>query len=413
MKLFCGGAGREVGRSHFVVDYNGLRFGLDAGIKVLEDRSIEYPVVQDNLKFLILSHAHMDHSGYVPALASKIPLFLTKPTLLESEHMWIDAIKVAKLNNRKPDYSVRDIKTILRRAELLDYNLWNSSYGIRFMALYAGHLLGAAMINIEIKDRTILYTGDFKYKNTELLRKADNPPDADVLIIESTYWYQNHPDRKSQIDRIYEVVDQTLDNGGVALFPAFSLGRTQELISILVERYKNRVPIYVDGLGKKINRVYKAYYNELNDSKFISKLNSIEEVENNRKRSKITDEPAIIISSSGMLEGGPALYYVFNLNRKSRIILTGYQVKQSNGYRLINFGKIKLNDVELKVDLPVYNFSLSAHADREDILNFIDRVQPEKIILVHSDSSEIFEEELRSELGYDARSIGVGEWLDI
>ncbi len=411
MKLFCGGAGREVGRSHIIIDHDGLRFGMDAGVKILEDRSVEFPILQDNLKFLILSHAHLDHSGYVPVL-NNIPIFLTKPTLLEADVMWKDYIKVAKLNNRKPDYNIKDLEKVKKNVEILDYNVWNSIYGVKILPIRAGHLLGAASTYIEIKDKKIIYTGDFKYIDTELIQKAKDPPKADILIIESTYWYQDHTDRRLQIEKIFEVVDNTIDNGGVALFPSFALGRTQELISILVDKYKDRVPIYVDGMGKLINKVYLSYKDDLKDKSFDKKLKYVKEVDR-VKRHKITDKPGIIVSSSGMLEGGPAIHYLFNLNRKSSVILTGYQVKTSNGYRLLNYGKIKLDNTELKVDLPVYHFNLSAHADRKDILAYINKVSPEKIILVHSDSSDIFEEELRSELGYDAVAIGTGQWLEL
>lgn len=412
MKLFCGGAGREVGRSHIIIDYEGFRFGMDGGVKLLEDRSVEFPLLQDDLRFLILSHAHLDHSGYVPVIAKNIPLFLTKPTLLEAKIMWKDYIKVAKLNNRKPDYSLKDIERLENNIEILDYNVWNSIYGVRMLPIRAGHLLGAVAMYIEVGGKKLIYTGDFKYINTELIQKAKDPPQADILIIESTYWYQNHNDRKTQIEKIFEVVDQTIDNGGVALFPSFALGRTQELLSILVDRYKNKVPIYVDGMGKLINKVYISYKDDLNDKAFDQKLKYVKEVDR-VKRHKITDKPGIIVSSSGMLEGGPAIHYLFNLNRNSSVILTGYQVKTSNGYRLINYGKIKLGDTELKVDLPVYHFNLSAHADRKDILEYINRVSPEKIILVHSDSSEIFEEELKVELGYDAVAVKTGQWLEL
>ncbi|MCS7122597.1 MAG: MBL fold metallo-hydrolase [Candidatus Micrarchaeota archaeon] len=413
MKIFCGGAGQEVGRSHFVIEQDGFRVGLDAGIKIIEDRGIEYPILQDNIKFLVLTHAHMDHSGYVPALDKSIPVYMTKPTLLASEHMWIDAIKVARKRNRPPDYTPRDIRRVLRDAEILDYGEWGASYGVRFKMLRAGHLLGASMVYLEMGGKRILYTGDFKYQDTELIRRAEPPPQVDILIIESTYWYQNHPDRRSQIQRIYEVVDRTIDMGGVALFPAFSLGRTQDLISILVDRYKNRVPIYVDGLGKKINLVYRSFRDELIDRGFLKKLDEIDEIDGMKRRSKILDQPGIIISSSGMLEGGPALYYVFNLNKNSSIILTGYQIRGSNGYRLINYNKIKMNDVELRVDLPVYHISISAHGDRGDIMEFIQRSSPEKIVLVHSDSSNIFQEELRTEHGYQVFSPTTGQWLDL
>lgn len=413
MRLFCGGAGLEVGRSHFVIEENNIRIGLDAGIKILEDRGIEYPITQEGMKFLILTHAHMDHSGYVPALPSSVPIYMTEPTLLASEHMWIDAIKVARKRNRTPDYTMKDIKRVIKDVETVGYGEWNADYGVRFRMLRAGHLLGAAMVYMEIGKRRILYTGDFKYVDTELIRRAEPPPQVDTLIIESTYWYQNHPDRRSQIERIYEVVDRTIERGGVALFPAFSLGRTQDLISILVDRYKNRVPIYVDGLGKKINQVYRSFRDELIDRRFVNKLEEIEEVDGMKRRSRIVDQPGIIISSSGMLEGGPALYYIFHLNKNSSIILTGYQIRGSNGYRLINYNKIKMNDVELRVDLPVYHISISAHGDRKDIIEFIQRASPERVVLVHSDSTNIFQEELRTEHGYEVLSPKTGEWLDL
>ncbi len=419
MILHSLGAGQEVGRSAFLLDTGNARFVMDFGIKLVpgDKKAVEYPLeLPAKPHFVFLSHAHLDHCGYLPSLYSKgetVPFLATKPTLEISKIMWKDALKVAKLNNNPPPFKHKDIKQADKYWDPVIVGQKNSLLGINMDIYDAGHILGSVYANFDIQGKKVLYTGDFKYTPTELHKGADHPPETDVLIIESTYWYQNHPPREEQIKKIYEIVDDVIESGGNVLFPSFALGRTQDLIDILADRYYGKVPIYVDGMGKKITKIYLQHLNQLQDKNFPNKVKKVRFIENSLQRRKATERPSIIISTAGMLDGGPALEHMLNMSPKSAVILTGFQVEGTNGHRLLTQNKIKIDNYELKVEFPVYYISLSAHADRGDIFRFIQQTSPEKIILVHSDSSQVFEEELREEFGYDAKAIKTGESIKI
>ncbi|NPA22310.1 MAG: MBL fold metallo-hydrolase [Candidatus Micrarchaeota archaeon] len=411
------GAGQEVGRSAFLLDTGNVRFLMDYGIKLLpgETKGVEYPLeLPSKPHFVVLSHAHLDHCGYLPSLFSKgetPPFLATKPTLEISEVMWKDALKVAKINKNPLPFKPKDIKQAGKYWEEIGRK--NSLLGVNMESYDAGHILGSVYTQFEVEGKKILYTGDFKYTPTELHNGAEHPPETDVLLIESTYWYQNHPSRKEQIQRIYDIVDGVIEDGGTVLFPSFALGRTQDLIEILADRYYGKVPVYVDGMGKKITEIYLKYKDQLKDKDFEKKVKKVRFIENRTQRKKATEKPSIIISTSGMLDGGPALEHMLHMSPKSAVILTGYQVEGTNGHRLLTQNKIKIDGYELKVEFPVYYLSLSAHADRGDIFRFIQQTSPEKIILIHSDSSQLFEEELRNDYGYDAKAIKTGESIEL
>jgi len=401
MKLFIGGAGQEVGRSAITLSTDYSNIVLDAGLKILQNKSLEIPTIPKKIGAILLTHSHLDHSGYIPALFNGYSpeLFLTLPTLEISEIMWKDTVKIAKLNNQKPIYNIKNIKKALKNSTIVPYNQKYYYKDIAFTYREAGHILGAAFIEMEVENKKIIYTGDFKYKPTRLINQSEKPSEADYLIIESTYWYQNHPNIKDQIEKIYNIVDETIDNRGIALFPAFALGRSQELVDILVERYKDKVPIYLDGMGKSISKIYKKYL----------KFNSLKYV--NAAPDRI-EESCIIISSAGMLEGGPVLRHILNLNNRSSIILTGYQLPGSNGYKLLTTGKITIGDKEIAIDLPVHYISLSAHADKEDIQKFIKEVSPSKVILVHSEDTSKYKIELEEKLGIEVLAPKSGEYIN-
>jgi putative mRNA 3-end processing factor len=174
------------------------------------------------------------------------------------------------------------------------------------------------------------------------------------------------------------------------------------------------VPVFVDGMGKELSRIYLKYPGYLKNAKSFRKaLESVTLISSIQDRRRATSIPGVIISSAGMMSGGPVLEYLFNVNKESKIIFTGYSVEGTNGWRLLNEGHIVKDGQELTVDLPVEYLDFSAHAGRKDLLKFIKDANPEKVVLIHGDHPEIFAEELSREFGYDAIAPLLGERIEL
>jgi putative mRNA 3-end processing factor len=273
----------------------------------------------------------------------------------------------------------------------------------------AGHISGASMIDIEYNGKSFFYTGDFKCEETMLHKGAKYIDGVDVLMTESTYAKKDHPPRKEVEQRLMEEIYDTLESGGNILLPSFALGRTQELIA-LIRSYDDNVPVFVDGMGKEITRIYLQYPNYIKDpEKFKKAVRSVNMVAGIPDKKTAVKEPSVIITSSGMMNGGPVLNYLFNLNSNSKIIMTGYCVEGTNGNTLLTNGFITQDGEQLHVDLPVEYLDLSAHAGRTEILEFIKKANAEKVLLVHGDAPEEFAKELKEEHGFDALAPLPGE----
>jgi len=405
----CLGAAREVGRSAFLAhtDKNIL---MDYGIKIF-DRSgqakypLETPLRAD---FAVLSHAHLDHSGSIPTLyhKNKIRWYATPPTRDICELLWKDNMKIM---GDELEYGISEFKKAQKYWSPLLYNQTIRTGGTSVRLHDAGHIAGSAMIELEYDGKVLLYTGDFKCEDTFMQKGAKFVDGVDVLMIESTYAEREHPPRRELEKRLMEEIDETLENGGNVLLPAFALGRTQELI-YTIRHYNKDVPVFVDGMGRDITDIYLRYPRYIRDANTFRKyVRSVNIVQGMGDKRRATGEPSVIISSSGMMNGGPVLNYLFNMNSRSKLIFTGYCVEGTNGWSLQNEGAITKDGQELEVDVPVEYLDFSAHAGRNDLLKFIKHANPEKVLLVHGDKPDEFARELKEEHGYDALAPLPGE----
>ncbi|MCK4319098.1 MBL fold metallo-hydrolase [Candidatus Micrarchaeota archaeon] len=412
MKISCFGAGREVGRSAFLLQTD-VNILLDHGIKLFgAKRGAAYPLpFQVSLDAVIISHAHLDHSGFLPYLYPhpvSFNWFATKQTVEISEVLWNDSMKI--MGDELP-YSRKEKDFALKAFVPIDYNQKVFIGKTSFYMTDAGHILGAGMTHLEHEKKRITYTGDFKIEET-LLHKGAVPEKTDVLIIETTYSNREHPKRDEAEKTIIEKVKQTLEKGGSVLFPSFAVGRSQELI-MLIRKYLPDVPLYLDGMARTITNIYSKNSYLLNDGeKFKEDLLSVNFIESSGQRRKAVSKPSVIISTAGMLQGGPALGYLFNINADSRIIFTGYNIEGTNGWNLLNHGKVEIDGNMLDVSLPVDYIDLSAHAGKTDLLDYIKKAQPSKIILNHGDNPQEFGQELR-EKGYDAVAPKIGDIIEV
>ncbi|MEM2908665.1 MAG: MBL fold metallo-hydrolase [Candidatus Bilamarchaeaceae archaeon] len=412
MLLDCLGACREVGRSAFML-HTDRKILLDYGIKVFDvSGKPKFPTEEIRPDVAVITHAHLDHSGFVPALykhSKQLRWLATPPTVDICEILWADSMKI--MSEELP-YAERQYKLALRQWSPITYGQPQSFGNTTIKAIDAGHIAGAAIVEIEHENKRIVYTGDFKLESTHMHKGARTIKDVDILIIESTYADREHPDRSETEKRIIYELHETINAGGSVLFPTFSLGRTQELISV-IRKHDKSIPIFLDGMGKELTKIYLRYGGYIrNPDAFKEAVASITTVESVEDRVKAIRTPGAIISSSGMMMGGPVLNYLFNINNRSKIIFTGYNVEGSNGWNLLNKGFIIKDGQQLLVDLPVEYLDLSAHAGRSDLLRFIKEANPEKIILVHGDKPENFAEELRAK-GYDAVAPSIGERIEL
>jgi len=391
---FLGGC-REVGRSAVMVD----SIILDYGLKPSEPP--EFPMDGVSPSAVIISHGHLDHVGVAPNLMYYDPaVFMTPPSRELSVVLLKDSMNIM----HPPPYTKREFRQFESNIQEIDYEEPFTIGGYEVEFFNAGHIPGSASVHLG-GEVNILYSGDVKLEDTRLLEGANvDYPETDVLIVESTYFGTKHPDRKELEKAFVESVVETLDLGGHAIIPAFAVGRTQEVLMILE---KHGITPYVDGLGKEVGKLIQKYPDYIKSPKQLRKaLKKAIPVEW-RKREKVLEEPAAVVTTAGMLNGGPALFYISKLynDEKSKIILTGYQVEGTNGDLALKRGVINLGMRTVQLKMKVEQYDFSAHADDEQLKEYVRRVVnrgAEIVFTIHGEEPENFADWIKEELGVQA-----------
>jgi len=410
---FLGGAS-EVGRSAIFIK-DDKRILLDYGIKINE--KTEFPMQAAGVDIAVLSHAHLDHSGFIPSLffANYPVTITTEPTAQLSELLIKDSMKINRKQHMKQSYFNKQLEIFMNRYLKYEYGVPVENNGY-YISLYdAGHITGSAVTLIEKmkNDKRIVYTGDFKI-DPQILQGSADIVESDVLIIESTYANREHPNRSELIKKFVEGIKEVLDNNGTALVPSFAVGRAQEILAIL---YMNKLIdyTYIDGMAKAASEIV-INYPEFTRNKDIlmGALKNVNWIGMHADRSEPLRKPSIIVTTAGMLNGGPALNYITRLNENSKIFLTGYQVEGTNGRRMMEGKPIKINSRKFKVNTPWEFFDFSAHAGKSDLFEYVRRSNPEKVICVHGDAenTKLFADTLKIE-GFEAYAPKVGEKIKI
>ncbi len=416
MKLSFFGGAHEVGRSAiFLQDKRNLLF--DYGTKL--DDVTEYPISVPKADALILSHAHLDHSGSAPALYNEMsmPTIGTSPTLELAELLLNDTIKISRKEHTKINFHKRQLEKFSKRFMQVGYNK-QIHLGDFDIELYdAGHITGSALTLVErVKARynkRILYTGDFKV-SPQFLHEGAKPVRCDVMIIESTYATKEHPNRDELVSGFMEGVREVVDNGGVALVPAFAVGRSQELLAIL---YDNGLieNTYIDGMAREATEIVLSNRGFIrNAGKLAKAVNECNWVTDISDRKEALHGGSIVVTTAGMLSGGPAMHYITRLNNDSKVFLTGYQVEGTNGRKLMDTGKIYVEEADKEFRIPVSFYDFSAHSGMTDLYKFVRESAPDKVVCVHGspENTEAFAEGLRGE-GFDAYAPKVGDTIDL
>jgi putative mRNA 3-end processing factor len=403
MKLIFHGGAKEVGRSCIEFQTNGERYLLDAGIKFKEG-GFSYPEKLFNLPAvdgLIISHAHLDHTGALPLFEHEniiCPIFCTKLTYVLAKVLLKDSYKIERIRNLHPAFNKTDLKKVDKSVRMVKYDTEYNHRKIKFILRNAGHVPGSSMILVEAEGKNILYTGDIKLKTTELVKGAFTDfKNIDVLIIESTYGARELPDRNELKKRFLDKIEETLGKGGSVLIPVFSLGRAQDVLIMLSER-KFKAPICIDGMCKKLtNKIINSDDPYVNNRAVLKDMydNRVIHIGSERHRKSAMQNQGIFVVTSGMLQGGPVLSYLADMwhEPNNAVLLTGYQCKRTNGRHLIEEGYVYLDGWRTEIKCYIEKFDFSGHADRQDIQEVISRINPKKLVLQHGDEDAV--EELR------------------
>ena len=391
---FLGGAG-EVGRAAVLVKTSTGSVLFDYGVNFDQQGRPIFPehVRPKDLVAVVLSHAHLDHSGALPSLyvSLKPPIYATPLTMELSDVMYTDMIK---LSGYYLPYTHEEVKAAMESAIPLTYGEpVELAPDITLTVYNAGHVPGSAISVLEAEGKVIVFTGDFNLRDTALLRGADIhnlPKRPDVVVMEATYAAADHPRREELEREFVKTVREVLEGGGTVLVPSFALGRAQEIMLTLAKYEVG--PIYVDGLARQVNTIVGKYPYLLNDYDLYKKAMDMSvEIPNAYVRKKaVGQEPSVIVSPAGMLKGGASLYYFKKLagDPKNAVILPSFQAPDTPGFEVLSRGEALVDGTAVKVKARIEWFDFSAHSGRSDLVEFINYFNDDaRIVLFHTDPS--------------------------
>lgn len=413
MKIKCLGGCREVGRNAFLVQgKESILF--DYGLKV-ESNDVPLPV--EKVDAIVLGHGHLDHCGSLPMLYRKfkVPLFSTIASFEETHLLLKDSLKIAKIKGFRKNFSEIDIEKMKNNEVRVTYGQKIEAEKFSLDIFDAGHIPGSTAPLLEMNGKRILYVSDFNTNPTRLLNGAEiDVKDIDVLLLESTYSNRNHSDRKETEKKFFEAIQGTIANEGIAVLPCFAVGRAAEILMIL-DSFKADFPIYLDGMAKEATEITLKYPEFIRDPKALRKaLDDVKLIYSNDERKKIVKKPCAIVTSSGMLEGGPSVMYIKYLydNVESSIIFTGFIIPRTAGRYLLDTGRFVTEGFDLKIKMGIDTFDFSAHSGRDNLFDFVNKIKPKKVVCIHGDNCERFATELRGR-GFDAIAPKNGDEIDI
>ncbi len=411
MKLTFLGAAREVTGSQHLVETRRRRILLDCGLvhgrrAEARRRNETFHFDPEDLDGVILSHGHIDHCGNLPTLfraGFRGPIFCTEATADIAAVMLEDSAKIqaedARYLNKhlpkgapriRPLYTREDVRQVVRLFEPLQFGKWYElARDVRVRFCDAGHILGAAVTELELRDRgdmrRLVYTGDLGRRGMPLLRDPQPVGGCDVLITESTYGNHVHPTSDDIKEELLRIVRRAVDEKGKVVIPAFSLGRTQQVVYFLNELYNEgrlpAIPVFVDSpLSKRVTRVYRRHENILNRNvqRTLTRdfdpfgFPTLTYVSSQKESKELNDRPApwVVISSSGMCENGRVLHHLAHTveDERNTVVIVGYQAEHTLGRRIVERQpELRIFDryYKLRAHVEVLN-GLSAHADALD-----------------------------------------------
>ncbi len=415
------GAAREVGRSGFLIDCNGTNLLLDYGVMFGRRGSPpQYPshVKPKDIDSVIITHAHLDHSGYVPSLfvSGHCNVYTTPPTLELTQLLIEDMLKIEK--NFHP-FDLPELNNMIKNTKEIGFREKIKRGNATFELRSSGHVIGGGTVLVESDNKRVFYTGDIHPKGSRMLKEADlDIGKIDLVITESTYSQTEQMPRKQSEDGLVEFANEVMDRKGILFVPAFSVERSQEIACVLRNAgFKHKV--IMDGMALKVNEIMFRYLEYLRDPKvFADSINRAVSIRNNRERKNALSEPCVVISPAGMLVGGNAVYYLQELafDSKNGIALVSYQGDGTPGKKLLETGKVETRGRDLKVSAEVRQFEFSGHADKNELFNLVKNIKGNpKVLTVHGDDESCtkFAQEIHEKLGLEAHSPKVDELIKV
>jgi metallo-beta-lactamase family protein len=436
---FLGAAGTVTG-SKYLIDTGEHKIMVDCGLfQGLKDLRLknwdQMPVNVPEIDAVLLTHGHMDHTGYLPRLMRmgyKGPIHGTRPTLEIAEIILRDSAKIqeeeanrankegySKHEPAEPLYTIKDAEQAIGRFNSMYEDVWIELFpevNIRF--LYNGHIIGATFIEMDIYGKRFVFSGDIGRSEDELLRAPKKPQKADVLFMESTYGDRLHSEDNLE-DRLAEIINNTYNKGGTLIIPSFAVERTQTLMYVIWKLKQEKaipdMPFIMDSpMGANVLKVfeYNRQWHELKPEEYSGMNHAFRIVESFKETWEVIDktEPKIVIAGSGMISGGRVLTYLQQYIGKpeTTVLLAGYQAEGTRGRKLLEgASELKIYGKEYPVEAEVINLEvLSAHADQKEMLDWMSEIEnaPEKIFVVHGESvaAATFKEKIKERYGWEA-----------
>jgi metallo-beta-lactamase family protein len=421
MKLTFLGATETVTGSKYLLNFDSKEILIDCGLfqgyKELRLRNWQKPPIDPKkINAVILTHAHIDHSGYLPLLMKNGytgPIYATRGTkdlcsimLPDSGHLQEeDAFRANKYGYSKhkralPLYTQADAEKVLQQFIIVDFeDPYHFDSNCQFTLFPAGHILGASILEIKVHNKKIVFSGDLGRRTDPIIDEPKRIEEADYLIVESTYGNRLH-DKTSPFDELKSIILETVHDGGTLVIPAFTVGRTQTILYYVHQlKLKNAIPdipVFVDSpMATKVTHLLERFVGEHRLSKkeckaitqtatYISTVEESKQIDNHAM-------PTIIISASGMVTGGRILHHLkaFAPDPKNTILFTGFQAGGTRGARMLEGEKvIKIHGQMIPVHAKIKNLdTISAHADYEEMLFWLShfKQKPKSVFITHGE----------------------------
>ena len=458
MKIKCLGAAQGVTGSCYYIESDHLKGLIDCGsfqgdFDVNQLNKVPFDFNPESLDFVILSHGHIDHSGRLPKLVQKNyhkPIYMTRGTLELTTILLKDSAKIHESDNEKenekrekagldpiePYYSSEDVINTLPYFYPVDFNkdiYPQEDFKVRFIP--AGHMLGSAHIYLEIEGKSFLFSGDIGTRKNPILLPPNPAPNVDYIFMESTYGDRLHDHASKAFGDLRRDILDVTDHKGTVIIPAFSVGRTQEIIYGLKHLPPNprfeQINLYVDSpmaieATKVFNKTWPDMKPEvvqaLEEKKHPFDMKNLHFIDDATKSYQLNfnKDPKVLISASGMCDAGRILHHLQAYLEKSTtaIFFVGYQSQESLGRKIQNQVKeVKILDavVENKSQIKVYH-GFSGHADQGELLDWLKNMSsPKKIFLVHGEqeSIEVLQEKIKTQYGFETHIPSLYEVIEI
>ncbi|WP_024480180.1 MBL fold metallo-hydrolase RNA specificity domain-containing protein [Cellulophaga baltica] len=431
---FLGASGTVTG-SKFYIETPDINIMVDCGMfqGLKELREINWtplPINVSKIDVVLLTHGHLDHTGYLPRLVKegfKGKIIGTAPTLAIAEIILLDSGKIQEEEAQRaneegyskhhpaiPFYTIDEAKNTISKFEAADRGKWlHLSDAVKFRFRYNGHIIGATFIELDMYGKIVVFSGDIGRVEDVLLSKPEKPEWADYLFLESTYGNKLHP--KEDVEgMLVALVHKTITNGGNLIIPSFAVERLQSLMYTLWQLYKKNkipnIPIFIDSpMGNNVLSVFEEFpeWHKLSSEEYAAMCNHFNIITSYADTWKTIDNPRpkIIIAGSGMVTGGRVLTYLKQMIDKTSttVLLAGYQAEGTRGKQLLEGAhELKIFGKYYPIKASIQHLeSLSAHADQNELLDWLSAIKniPENVFLIHGEPNalDIFKVKIRDE----------------